>query len=97
MGTIENGIVQGSTTRILLATLAWQGSDTFLRGTLGPHEQAWLAVVQKVDRSTLPEKLRHNLPDWLAGARIAASRACRAVLHPQAIAEAGQNNQVSLF
>ncbi len=49
-----------------LAILAWQGADTFLRGALGPHEQAWLAEVQKVDRSTLPDKLRHNLPDWLA-------------------------------
>ncbi|MDE1947726.1 MAG: RsmB/NOP family class I SAM-dependent RNA methyltransferase [Burkholderiales bacterium] len=51
-----------------LAILAWQGSDSFLRGALGPHEQQWLAQVQAIDRSTLPEKLRHNLPDWLAGA-----------------------------
>jgi len=51
-----------------LAVLAWQGSDTFLRGALGPHEQQWLAEVQAIDRSTLPEKLRHNLPDWLANA-----------------------------
>jgi len=51
-----------------LAILAWQGSDTFLRGALAPPEQAWLAQVQQVDRSTLPEKLRHNLPEWLAGA-----------------------------
>ena len=51
-----------------LAILAWQGSDVFLRGALAPHEQQWLAQVKAVDRSTLPEKLRHNLPDWLAGA-----------------------------
>ncbi len=51
-----------------LAILAWQGSDTFLRGALGPHEQQWLAQVKAIDRATLPEKLRHNLPDWLAGA-----------------------------
>jgi 16S rRNA (cytosine967-C5)-methyltransferase len=50
-----------------LAILAWQGSDTFLRGALGPHEQQWLAGVREVDAATLPEKLRHNLPDWLAG------------------------------
>jgi 16S rRNA (cytosine967-C5)-methyltransferase len=50
-----------------LAVLGWQGSDTFLRGALGPHEQQWLAQVQTVDRAALPEKLRHNLPDWLAG------------------------------
>ena len=49
-----------------LAILAWQGSETFLRGALGPQEQAWLAEVAKADRVTLPEKLRHNLPDWLA-------------------------------
>jgi 16S rRNA (cytosine967-C5)-methyltransferase len=51
-----------------LAILGWQGSESFLRGALGPHEQQWLAQAQAVDRSTLPEKLRHNLPDWLASA-----------------------------
>lgn len=51
-----------------LAALAWQGNDTFLRGALAPHEQAWLAEAQAVDRAGLPDKLRHNLPDWLAGA-----------------------------
>ena len=51
-----------------LAILAWQGSPTFLRGALGPKEQAWLEQVQAIDRATLPEKLRHNLPDWLAQA-----------------------------
>jgi len=51
-----------------LAALAWQGSETFLRGALGPQEQKWLAEEQAVDPASLPEKLRHNLPDWLAGA-----------------------------
>ncbi len=51
-----------------LAVLAWQGAESFLRSALAPHEQQWLAQVQQVDRGTLPEKLRHNLPDWLAGA-----------------------------
>jgi 16S rRNA (cytosine967-C5)-methyltransferase len=51
-----------------LAMLAWQGNETFLRGALGTHEQAWLAEKRAVDVATLPEKLRHNLPDWLAGA-----------------------------
>jgi 16S rRNA (cytosine967-C5)-methyltransferase len=51
-----------------LALLAWEGSDTFLRGALGPQEQQWLAQVQAVDVDSLPDKLRHNLPDWLAGA-----------------------------
>ncbi len=50
-----------------LAILAWQGSETYLRGALGPHEQEWLAQMQAVDRDSLPEKLRHNLPDWLSG------------------------------
>jgi 16S rRNA (cytosine967-C5)-methyltransferase len=50
-----------------LAALAWQGSETFLRGALGPQEQKWLAEVNAIDRSGLSEKLRHNLPDWLAG------------------------------
>lgn len=55
-----------------LAMLAWQGSASFLRGALGPHEQAWLAEVSSLDRASLPDKLRHNLPDWLAGALRAA-------------------------
>ena len=50
-----------------LAALAWQGGETFLRGALGPQEQKWLADVKAIDRAGLPEKLRHNLPDWLAG------------------------------
>ncbi len=49
-----------------LAILAWQGSEDFLRRALAPQEQAWLADIGKIDRATLPEKLRHNLPDWLA-------------------------------
>ncbi len=49
-----------------LAALAWQGNEGFLRGALTPPEQAWLAEVGKIDRAALPEKLRHNLPDWLA-------------------------------
>ena len=49
-----------------LAILAWQGGDSFLARALNPQEQVWLAAVQKIDRATLPEKLRHNLPDWVA-------------------------------
>jgi 16S rRNA (cytosine967-C5)-methyltransferase len=51
-----------------LAVLAWQGSAEFLHGALAPHEQQWLAQVRAVDPGSLPDKLRHNLPDWLAGA-----------------------------
>jgi 16S rRNA (cytosine967-C5)-methyltransferase len=49
-----------------LAILAWQGNEAFLRGALAEHEQSWLASAQKIDRAALPDKLRHNLPDWLA-------------------------------
>jgi 16S rRNA (cytosine967-C5)-methyltransferase len=49
-----------------LAILAWQGSESFLRGALGPHEQQWLAAAKSVDLDILPPKLRHNLPDWLS-------------------------------
>lgn len=51
-----------------LAILAWQGSESFLRGALGRGEQQWLEQVRALDLTALPEKLRHNLPDWLAGA-----------------------------
>jgi len=49
-----------------LAILGWQGSPTYLRGALGPHEIQWLEHVGSIDRAALPPKLRHNLPDWLA-------------------------------
>jgi 16S rRNA (cytosine967-C5)-methyltransferase len=49
-----------------MALLGWQGNDGFLRGALKPEEQKWLEQTALVDRSTLPDKLRHNLPDWLA-------------------------------
>ncbi len=49
-----------------LAILAWQGNEAFLRAALNPQEQAWLAEVNQIDRAALPDKLRHNLPDWLA-------------------------------
>jgi 16S rRNA (cytosine967-C5)-methyltransferase len=49
-----------------LAVLAWQGNEGFLRAALSETEQQWLAQVRNVDRAALPEKLRHNLPEWLA-------------------------------
>jgi 16S rRNA (cytosine967-C5)-methyltransferase len=49
-----------------LAILAWQGSETFLRGALSPSEQQWLTQVQAIDKTGLAPKLRHNLPEWLA-------------------------------
>jgi 16S rRNA (cytosine967-C5)-methyltransferase len=49
-----------------LAILGWQGNEGFLRAALNEQEQQWLEKVKLVDRSALPEKLRHNLPEWLA-------------------------------
>lgn len=49
-----------------LALLGWQGNEGFLRAALSEQEQQWLQKVQAVDRAALPEKLRHNLPEWLA-------------------------------
>ncbi len=51
-----------------LALLGWQGNDAFLRAALNETEQQWLAKVGPIDPASLPEKLRHNLPDWLADA-----------------------------
>lgn len=51
-----------------LAILGWQGPDALLRGALGAHELQWRNQVNSVDRNAFSEKLRHNLPDWLAGA-----------------------------
>ncbi|MFO1294723.1 MAG: RsmB/NOP family class I SAM-dependent RNA methyltransferase [Rubrivivax sp.] len=53
-----------------LALLAWQGAPAVLERVLAGHEgeRQWLAAAQAVDRDALPDKLRHNLPDWLAGA-----------------------------
>jgi 16S rRNA (cytosine967-C5)-methyltransferase len=49
-----------------LAVLAWQGNEGFLRAALSEPEQQWLEKVKAVDPGSLPEKLRHNLPEWLA-------------------------------
>jgi len=51
-----------------LAILAWQGAETLIRGGMGPNEQQWLNQVKSLDRGAFSEKLRHNMPDWLAGA-----------------------------
>ena len=48
--------------RLLL--LGWQGGE--LRGALSPQEADWLARMRAVDPAGLPDRLRHNLPDWLA-------------------------------
>ena len=49
-----------------LAILGWQGNEGFLRAALSEAEREWLLRVDAVDRAALPERLRHNLPEWLA-------------------------------
>lgn len=49
-----------------LTLLAWQGQPHVLKLGITVDEGTWLDRVQAIDRSTLPDKLRHNLPDWLA-------------------------------
>jgi 16S rRNA (cytosine967-C5)-methyltransferase len=49
-----------------LAVLGWQGNEGFLRAALNEQELQWLEKVKAVDRTALPERLRHNLPEWLA-------------------------------
>ncbi|MFM9914703.1 MAG: RsmB/NOP family class I SAM-dependent RNA methyltransferase [Rhizobacter sp.] len=56
---------KGETERRLVL-LGWQGNAAFLRAALQENEVQWLEKVGTVDRSALPEKLRHNLPEWLA-------------------------------
>lgn len=56
---------QGALERRLVA-LGWAGSDIYLRGAMGPNERDWLGRARGVDVKTLPDKLRHNLPEWLA-------------------------------
>ena len=51
-----------------LAIIGWQGSEGYLQSALESHEQLWLQRCRAVDVSALQDKLRHNLPDWLAGA-----------------------------
>ena len=49
-----------------LAQLAWQGDPEYLRRGMTPQEITWLGQVQGIDPGTLADKLRHNLPDWVA-------------------------------
>lgn len=49
-----------------LAILAWQGQEHVLKLAMTVDETAWLARTKTIDITTLPEKLRHNLPDWLS-------------------------------
>jgi 16S rRNA (cytosine967-C5)-methyltransferase len=51
-----------------LALAGWQGERRTLEAATDDTERRWLAGVAAVDATALAAKLRHNLPDWLAGA-----------------------------
>jgi 16S rRNA (cytosine967-C5)-methyltransferase len=50
-----------------LVLLAWAGDPRLRDAATTVDEKAWLKHCDAVDRSTLAPKLRHNLPDWVAG------------------------------
>ncbi len=51
-----------------LAIIGWQGAGAVLRAALSDTEARWQEQIAAVDRSTLPDALRHNLPPWMAQA-----------------------------
>lgn len=50
-----------------LVLLAWAGEPRQLDAAATVDEKAWLKKCAAIDRATLAPKLRHNLPDWVAG------------------------------
>jgi 16S rRNA (cytosine967-C5)-methyltransferase len=48
-----------------LAILGFAGPRDFLKSALNDQEKAWLDHCDAVDPSTLSERHRHNLPEWL--------------------------------
>ena len=51
-----------------LAALAWRDDRALLQSAFDERERSWFADAIAVDPATLPDALRHNLPDWLAAA-----------------------------
>ena len=51
-----------------LAILGFAGPRDFLQGALSEQEKASIDHCDAVDVAALPERMRHNLPDWLAEA-----------------------------
>ena len=49
-----------------LVLLGWQGDAAWLRSALDADEQSWLERCRAIDPASLGDRLRHNLPDWLA-------------------------------
>ncbi len=50
-----------------LVLLAWAGEPRVLEAAATVDEKAWLKSCAAIDRASLAPKLRHNLPDWVAG------------------------------
>ena len=48
-----------------LAILGFAGPRDFLKAALSEQEKAWLDHCDAVDRASLSERHRHNLPEWL--------------------------------
>jgi 16S rRNA (cytosine967-C5)-methyltransferase len=69
-----------------LAMAGWQGDARTLQAALEEHEWKWLTGLPKAPPADAADKLRHNLPDWLAGA-----------LHRQLDAESFQQLAQSLL
>ncbi len=49
-----------------LAILGFAGPRDFVKSALNEQEKAWLDHCDAVDLAALPERQRHNLPEWLA-------------------------------
>ena len=48
-----------------LTLLAWQGSDAFLKAGVTEAEWDWMQQVRALDVSSLPSKVKANMPAWL--------------------------------
>jgi len=49
-----------------LALLGWQGEPGARARAITTQESDWLARAAAIDLASLPPRLRHNLPDWVA-------------------------------
>ena len=49
-----------------LALLGWQGRSELRDASLSAQEAEWLRRCEETDRESLPDPLRHNLPEWIA-------------------------------
>jgi len=50
-----------------LAVLAWQGELAALRSAMPTEEAQWREAALAAGLAALPDALRHNLPEWIAG------------------------------